>query len=80
MKDYMNRNDRENHLLMLILWERLTTWLDATTCLSAEERKRAKTAATHLLKASDSLIHRMGTEYARQLDRDLMSKHVEVNN
>ena len=49
MKTYMNRIDREHHMFILIAWDYLNTWLGKTSCLSPQERKRVKTATTHLL-------------------------------
>jgi len=55
----MNRIDRERHLFMLVAWNFLSDWLDKTSCLSKDERKRVKTATTHLLHTSDSIIARL---------------------
>lgn len=70
MKTYMNRIDREHHMFMLIAWDYLNTWLEKTSCLSPQERKRVKTATTHLLRTSDSIVARMDKDYAKKLIRD----------
>jgi hypothetical protein len=59
MKTYMNRIDREHHLMILIAWDYLGSWLEKTSCLTKDERKRIKTATTHLLHASDSIVSRI---------------------
>lgn len=33
MKTYMNRIDREHHLMILIVWDYLGSWLEKTSCL-----------------------------------------------
>lgn len=71
MKTYMNRIDREHHVFMLVAWDYLNTWLEKTNCLSPEERKRVKTATTHLLRASDSLVARMDKDYTKKLLREV---------
>lgn len=76
MKTYMNRIDREHHLMILIFWDYLGNWLEKTNCLSKEERKRLKTANTHLLRTSDSIVQRMEYDYAKKIMRD--AKNIEI--
>lgn len=77
MKTYMNRIDREHHIFMLVAWDYLNAWLKKTNCLSPEERKRVKTATTHMLRASDSIVARMDKDYAKKLLRE--AGNVEIN-
>lgn len=76
MKTYMNRIDREHHIFILIAWDYLNTWLGKTSCLSPQERKRVKTATTHLLRTSDSIVARMDKNYAKKLLRE--ARNVEL--
>lgn len=78
MKTYMNRIDREHHVMILVLWDYLNTWLEQTSCLSKEERKRIKTAATHLLHTSDSIVQRLEPDYAKRLLRAANNTEVRV--
>lgn len=78
MKTYMNRIDREHHLMMLIVWDYLGNWLEKTSCLTTEERKRIKTATTHLLHASDSIVGRLEVDYAKKLMRDAKNTEVRI--
>jgi hypothetical protein len=71
MKQYMNRNDRDHHEFMLIAYEYLTSWLLQATCLTPKERGRIKSACTNLLHASDSIVQRLESDYARKLLKDL---------
>jgi hypothetical protein len=80
MKIYMNRADREHHLMMLIAWDYFSNWLDKTNCLTTNERKRIKTARTHLLHASDSIIDRMDEKYAKTLLREAKNKELRFAN
>ena len=63
--------------MMLFFWNYLTEWLDRTTCLTSGERKRVKTAATHLLHTSDSMVQRMAPDYAEKLVND--ASHTTLN-
>lgn len=76
MKTYMNRIDREHHLMILIIWDYLGSWLEKTNCLTKDERKRIKTATTHLLRASDSIVGRLEQDYARKIIKD--AKNIEI--
>jgi uncharacterized protein YfbU (UPF0304 family) len=76
MKTYMNRIDREHHLMILIVWDYLGSWLEKTSCLTKDERKRIKTATTHLLHASDSIVRRLEYDYARKILKDV--KNIEI--
>ncbi len=76
MKTYMNRIDREHHLMILIAWDYLGSWLEKTSCLTKDERKRIKTATTHLLHASDSIVGRLEYDYARKILKDV--KNIEI--
>lgn len=76
MKTYMNRIDREHHLMILIVWDYLGSWLEKTSCLTKEERKRIKTATTHLLHTSDSIVQRMEYDYAKKIMKD--AKNIEI--
>ncbi len=78
VKPYMNRADREHHLTILVTWERLCAWLAKTKCLTKNERKRIKTAATHLLRTSDSIISRMDKDYAMRLTKDACTSQVRI--
>jgi hypothetical protein len=77
MKTYMNRIDREHHLMILVL-SGITSnsWLEKTSCLTKEERKRIKTATTHLLRTSDSIVGRLEYDYARKIIKD--AKNIEI--
>lgn len=79
MKTYMNRIDREHHMFMLIAWDYLNTWLEKTNCLTPQERKRVKTATTHLLRTSDSIVARMDRDYAKKIIRDAGSIEVRMD-
>jgi hypothetical protein len=76
MKTYMNRIDREHHLMILVFWDYLNSWLEKTSCLTKEERKRIKTATTHLLRTSDSIVGRLEYDYARKIIKD--AKNIEI--
>lgn len=78
MKTYMNRIDREHHVMILVIWDYLNTWLEQTSCLTKEERKRVKTAATHLLHTSDSIVKRLDADYAKRLIRAAKNTEVRV--
>jgi len=78
LKNYMNRIDREHHLFMLVAWDFLSRWLEKTSCLSKDERKRVKTATTHLLHTSDSIIARLETDYAKKLLRDVKNTEIRI--
>ena len=77
MKTYMNRIDREHHIFILVAWDYLNAWLEKTNCLSPEERKRIKTATTHLLRVSDSLVARIDKDYAKKLIRE--ARNIEIS-
>lgn len=79
MKTYLNRADREHHVTILVLWDYLNNWLEKTNCLTVEERKRIKTAATHLLHASDSIIERLDSDYARTLLRAAKDTQIRMS-
>ena len=64
MRSYLNRADREHHLAILVFWDYLAAWLEKTTCLSPEERKRMKTVCTHLIRTSDSIVRRLEVDFA----------------
>ena len=70
MKTYMNRIDREHHVMILIVWDYLRSWLEKTSCLTKDERKRIKTVTTNLLHASDSIVGRMEYDYAKKIIKD----------
>jgi hypothetical protein len=76
MKTYMNRIDREHHLMILVFWDYLNSWLEKTSCLTKEERKRIKTATTHLLRTSDSIVGRLEYDYAKKIMKD--AKNIEI--
>jgi hypothetical protein len=76
MKTYMNRIDREHHLMILVFWDYLNSWLEKTSCLTKEERKRLKTATTHLLRTSDSIVGRLEYDYAKKIMKD--AKNIEI--
>lgn len=78
MKSYLNRADREHHLIMMVLWERIGAWLSKTSCLSPDERRRIKTAGTNLERASDSIIRRMDADYAKRIVRQLKNAELRV--
>lgn len=78
MKKYMNSIDREHHLMLLIFWDYINNWLNKTSCLSPEERKRLKTVATHLLHTSDSIINRMDNDYAVKLIKEAGQTEVKL--
>lgn len=71
MKKYMNRIDREHHLMIMVVWDYFTQWLGKTKCLTKDERKRVKTACTHLLKTSDSIVERLELDYAKKIIKDM---------
>ena len=52
--------------------------MEQTSCLTKDERKRVKTAATHLLHASDSIVKRLDTDYAKRLLRTAKNTEVRV--
>lgn len=76
MKTYMNRIDREHHLMILIAWDYFGSWLEKTNCLTKDERKRMKTATTHLLRTSDSIVGRLEYDYAKKIIKD--AKNIEI--
>ncbi len=76
MKTYMNRIDREHHLMILFIWDYLGSWLERTRCLTKDERKRIKTATTHLLRVSDSIVGRLEYDYAKKIIKDV--KNIEI--
>lgn len=78
MRNYLNRLDREHHLMLLIVWDYFTTWMEKTSCLSPEERKRLKTACTHLIKTSDSILRRLEPDYARKLVKDVRNIEIRI--
>ena len=79
MNTYLNKSDREHHMLMLALWDNLSGWLKETKCLTPQERKRIKTAATHLLKTSDSLVGRLDRDYAVKVIKDLKALQIRLS-
>lgn len=65
---YFSRFTRDNHLMLLAVWERLSEWIkEGKNQLSKDEKKWIKTACTYLIKASDSLIQRQDADYANRL-------------
>lgn len=70
MAIYFNRYVRENHLMLFAVWERCTEWIENEKGqLDTEEKKRLKTACTHIKKVCDSLLKRQDTDYADRLLR-----------
>jgi hypothetical protein len=80
MRSYLNRADREHHLAILVFWDYLAAWLEKTTCLSPEERKRMKTVCTHLIRTSDSIVSRLEEDYAKKLARDVKDSQIRIVN
>nr|WP_319488605.1 DUF5651 domain-containing protein [uncultured Caproiciproducens sp.] len=80
MKNYLNKNDREHNLIILVVWERLNSWLKTQTALTPTERKYLKTASTFLIKASDSIIGRMDNNFAEKLRRDIKASDFVIIN
>lgn len=78
MKTYMNKIDRDHHLMILIFWNYISEWLNRTSCLTPDEQKRLKTVTTHLIHTSDSLVHRMDKKYADKLIRDANHSAVSI--
>lgn len=80
MKNYLNKNDREHHLIILVVWERLNSWLKTQTALTPLEHKYLKTASTYLIKASDSIIARLDSKFAEKLMRDIKDSDFVIVN
>ena len=80
MKNYLNKNDREHHLIILVVWDYINGWIKTQTALTATEHKYLKTASTYLLKASDSIIARMDKKFAEKLMRDIKNSDIAVVN
>ena len=80
MKNYLNKNDREHHLIILVVWERLNNWLKTQTALTPMEHKYLKTASTYLIKASDSIVARMDSNFAEKLKRDIQDSDFVIIN
>ncbi|HBB28609.1 MAG TPA: hypothetical protein DC000_05055 [Clostridiales bacterium] len=72
MKNYFNAAERNNHLLLMALWNMLEDKLETNnSCYSNEENKYIKYARTYLLKLNNSILVRMDDKYCKQLIKDL---------
>lgn len=78
MKKYLNREDREHHLGMLVLWDYVGSWVEKTNCLTKEEKKKLRTAMTNILHASDSIVARLDESYAQKLLRDIKNNELHL--
>ncbi len=64
---YFGKMNRERHFLMLVAWDNMKRWPDETNALTKLERKYLRMASSLLLKVSDSIVERIGQEYAQTL-------------
>jgi adenylate cyclase len=78
MKHYLNRNDREHHITILVFWDYINNWLKKQTALTKEEAKYLKTASTLLRKISDSIILRLDKKFAEQLIREVTTTQLAL--
>lgn len=76
MKNYLNRRERENHMLVLIMWDRLGEWATRSSNLTQAERTAIKQIAGRCLSLSDRLVQRMPDDYARTLLADVNRKEI----
>lgn len=79
MKIYLNREERETHLLLLVLWDRLNQWLNSKNSgLSKKSRTNLKNLVTRMIHFSDNLIEEMDDTYASRIMNDAKSKVVTL--
>lgn len=78
MKTYLNRDDRDHLVAVLVMWDYISNWIAKATCLDKAETKNLKTARTLLRKTSDHIVERMDQKFAHQLIRELRGKELMV--
>lgn len=76
MQNYLNRRERENHMLILVMWDRLSEWARKSNHLAPGERTAIRQIAGRCLALSDRLVARMPDEYARTLLADVNRKEI----
>ena len=76
MKQYFNRFDREQHVLMMVYNYITLGWLDRCKSITKEERRYIKTGLTWIKKGYDSMIVRSSEEYIKTLKNT--AKHCDL--
>ena len=76
MKQYFNRYDREQHVLMMVFNFITLEWLERCKSITKEERKYFKIGLTWLKKGYDSMIVRSSDEYVTSLKNT--AKHSDL--
>lgn len=76
MKQYFNRYDREQHVVMMVFYYITQEWLTKCKSITNEERRFIKTGLTWLRKGYDSMIVRSSDEYITSLKNT--AKHSDL--
>lgn len=76
MKQYFNRYDREQHVVMMVFNFITCEWLERCKSITKEERKYIKTGLTWLKKGYESMIVRSSEEYIKTLKNT--AKHCDL--
>lgn len=77
---YLSRPNRDNAFIMLVLWERMTNWLETpNNQLNKEAKKNLKTGATYLFKAWKSLEQDCDKEFGDRLYKQASRQVIELH-
>lgn len=78
MKNYFNRYDRDQHILMLVFHQITGEWLEKCKRLTKEERRCIKTGLTWIKKGCDSMTIRSSDDYMRAMKNAVMHSHLFI--
>lgn len=68
---YFNQENRQQHLVMLLLWSKLQEWAEDCKMILPKERSKLLDAGQLILEASNSMIQRMNAGYAKTLSNSV---------